>query len=84
MMSRMIPNSSKYPPRPIVPNGSLKVTITLAMLFLFHIGCRTVLANLIRERRERGRGEGEEGEREREEGGGRRGDGMGRKRRMGG
>ena len=78
MMSRIIPNSSKYPPRPIVPNGSLNVMITLAMLFRFQIGCRKVLANLRREegeereeRRERRKERGGREER-REEGGGRR------------
>lgn len=42
----MIPNSSKYPPRPFVPNGSLKVMTTLATLFLFQMGWRMALANL--------------------------------------
>ena len=61
IMSLMIPNSSKYPPRPIVPNGSLNVTTTLAILFLFHIGWRTVLANLVRDGGKGGREEGREG-----------------------
>ena len=34
----MIPNSSKYPPLPWVPNGSLKVMVTLAMESRFHVG----------------------------------------------
>ena len=34
----MIPNSSKYPPRPWVPKGSLKVMVTLAMESRFHVG----------------------------------------------
>ena len=38
MTSLMIPNSSKYPPLPWVPKGSLKVMVTLAMESLFHVG----------------------------------------------
>ena len=48
MTSRMMPNWSKYPPRPSVPNGSLKQICTLLMKFLFHAGWMNWLANLCR------------------------------------
>ena len=38
MTSLMIPNSSKYPPLPCVPKGSLKVMVTLAMESRFQVG----------------------------------------------
>ena len=43
MTSLMIPNSSKYPPRPCVPNGSLNVIVTLAMESRFHVGPKIML-----------------------------------------
>lgn len=43
---RMIPKSSKYPPRPWVPKGSLKVRTTHATLFLFHMGPKMRFPNL--------------------------------------
>lgn len=43
---RIIPNSSKYPPRPSVPNGSLKEIVTEPMLSRFQIGPKILLANL--------------------------------------
>lgn len=43
---RIIPKSSKYPPRPWVPKGSLKVRTTQATLFLFHIGPKIRFPNL--------------------------------------
>lgn len=46
MTSRIIPNSSKYPPRPWVPNGSLNVMVTLAIVSRFQSGWNIVLANL--------------------------------------
>lgn len=42
----MIPKSSKYPPRPWVPKGSLKVRTTQATLSLFHIGPKIRFPNL--------------------------------------
>ena len=44
----MMPNSSKYPPLPLVPKGSLKVMTTLAMWFLFQRGLNIMLPNLSR------------------------------------
>lgn len=44
--SRTIPNLSKYPPRPEVPNGSLNVIWTLAMCCRDHAGDSSALANL--------------------------------------
>lgn len=46
MTSRMMPNSSKYPPRPSVPKGSLKQICTFEIKFLCHVGDRNWLANL--------------------------------------
>ena len=46
MTSRMMPNSSKYPPRPMVPNGSLKVIVTDEILLRFQRGWKMELANL--------------------------------------
>lgn len=43
---RMMPKSSKYPPRPWVPNGSLKVRTTQATLSLFQIGPKMRFPNL--------------------------------------
>lgn len=43
---RIIPKSSKYPPRPWVPKGSLKVRTTQATLFLFHMGPNMRFPNL--------------------------------------
>ena len=43
---RMIPKSSKYPPRPWVPNGSLKVRTTAATLLRFHMGPKMRFPNL--------------------------------------
>lgn len=43
---RIIPKLSKYPPRPWVPNGSLKVRTTQATLFLFHMGPKIRFPNL--------------------------------------
>lgn len=42
----MIPNSSKQPPLPWVPNGSLKLMTTEAIPSLFHTGLKILLANL--------------------------------------
>lgn len=44
--SRIIPKLSKYPPRPSVPNGSLKVICTCAMLSLFHPVFNILFPNL--------------------------------------
>jgi hypothetical protein len=44
--SRMIPNSSKYPPRPSVPNGSLKVIWTFETKFLFKAASKNTFPNL--------------------------------------
>ena len=44
-MSLMMPNSSKYPPRPCVPNGSLKEMTTEEMWLRFHVGSKMELAN---------------------------------------
>ncbi len=44
--NRMIPKSSKYPPRPWVPNGSLKVRTTHATLSRFHMGPNIRFPNL--------------------------------------
>ena len=44
--SLIIPNWSKYPPRPCVPKGSLKVILTLAMLSLFQVGPNIMFPNL--------------------------------------
>lgn len=43
---RMIPKSSKYPPRPWVPKGSLKVRTTQATLVLFQMGPNMRFPNL--------------------------------------
>lgn len=43
---RMMPKSSKYPPRPWVPNGSLKVRTTAATLVRFHMGPKMRFPNL--------------------------------------
>ena len=44
----MIPKLSKYPPRPCVPNGSLKDITTLAILSLFQMGPNIRFPNLTR------------------------------------
>lgn len=44
--SLMIPNSSKYPPLPWVPNGSLNVIWIDAMLSLFQVGLNILFPNL--------------------------------------
>lgn len=44
--SRIMPKLSKYPPRPSVPNGSLKVICTCAMLSLFHPVFNILFPNL--------------------------------------
>lgn len=44
--SLMMPNSSKYPPLPWVPNGSLNVIWTDAMLSLFQVGLNILFPNL--------------------------------------
>lgn len=44
--SRIIPNSSKYPPRPWVPKGSLNEIKTDAMLSRFHVGVNILFPNL--------------------------------------
>lgn len=46
LTNRMIPKSSKYPPRPWVPNGSLKVRTTHATLSRFHMGPNIRFPNL--------------------------------------
>lgn len=43
---RIIPKSSKYPPLPLVPKGSLNVRTTLATLSLFQIGPNILFPNL--------------------------------------
>lgn len=42
----MMPKLSKYPPRPMVPKGSLKEIMTLAMLSLFQSGVNILFPNL--------------------------------------
>lgn len=47
MTSRIMPNSSKYPPLPKVPKGSLKEINTEAILSLFQVGPNIRLPNLL-------------------------------------